>query len=160
MTGESAPKPEAAPEDDLTIDLEAFAKRKPLLVYYFVKSTDPNDENYSFSRKFELSVLQDQVVETINKNYTCKKVELPLDGDMKKIENQARLEVWSVTGKKLRVLGRTESAMLNRAPFLNALKVSAAKNERLVTAEIERIQKVRKAREEKAAKAAETAKTE
>ena len=48
--------------DELDVDLEALAKAKPLLVYYYVDPiSDPMDENYKFSRKFELSVLGESV---------------------------------------------------------------------------------------------------
>ena len=116
------------------------------------------DENYKFCRKFELSVLQEQIIEVMNKGFALKKVSLPPDADMKQQKNQSRIEVWSPTKVKVRVLGQAEEALLNKAPFVAAMKSSIAKSEKLVKEEIARVTKLRKEREAK--KAEETAKSE
>ena len=118
------------------------------------------DDNYDFSRKFEMGVLQGSVVEAINKNFVAKKIALPADGDMKKVENQARIEIWSPTRSMVgRITGETR-ATLNKTPFLVFLKTRQMRSEKLVKDEIARIEKAQKDRElkEKEKKAQETAK--
>ena len=157
-TGDAATKTEPT-VDELDVDLEALAKTKPLLVYYFVDPiSDPMDENYKFSRKFELSVLGETVNEVLVKGFRLKKVSLPADADMKKVENQARIEIWSPTKKKVRSITRADDAMLNKSPFLAAAKVSIAKSEKLVKDEVARITKLRQERDKKAKEAEQKAK--
>ena len=140
------------------MDLAALAKKKPLLVYYYVANvTDPMNDNYKFSRKFELGVLGEEIVDMLNKNFVCKKVELPAEADMKIAANQARIEVWSPTEKKVGSIGIEQVAMLNKTPFIGFMKVRMAKSESLVKSEIARITKLRK---EKDAPKKETAKAE
>ena len=122
--------------------------------------TDPMDSNYKFSRKFELGVLQEEVVDKVNKNFVAKKIALPPDGDMKKIENQARIEVWSPTNRMVGRISIDSEATLNKSPFLGFLTSRIAKSEKLVKDEIARIEKAQKDREEKAKKEQETAKQE
>jgi len=155
-----APKPEES--SGVEVDLVALAKQKPLFVYFYVDPiSDPMDENYKFSRKFELSVLQDQVIEAMNKGFALKKVSLPPDADMKQLKNQARIEIWSPTNVKVRVIGRSDEQLLNRAPFVAALNGSIAKSTKLVKEEIARITKLRLEKEQKEKEAAkETAKSE
>ena len=118
------------------------------------------DSNYKFSRKFELGVLQESVVEAINKNFIAKKVALPADGDMKKIENQARIEIWSPTKTMVGRISIDSEATLNKTPFMGFLTSRVAKSQKLVKDEIARIEKANKEREEKekAKKEQETAK--
>ena len=115
------------------------------------------NDNYKFSRKFELSVLGEEIVDMLNKNFVCKKVELPAEADMKLAKNQSRIEIWSPTEKKVGGISIDQASMLNKTPFIGFLKVRAAKSVSLVKAEIARVQKLRKERE--AAKK-ETAKAE
>jgi hypothetical protein len=117
---------------------------------------DPMDENYKFSRKFELGVLSEQIVETLNKNFTCAKFVLPAEADMKKVENQARIEIWSPTKEMIGRITLDQDSVLNKSPFIGFLKLRIAKSEKLVKNEIARIEKLRKERarkieEEKAA---------
>jgi hypothetical protein len=143
------------------VDLDALAKKKPLFVYYYVASvTDPMNDNYKFSRKFELSVLGEELVDALNKNFVCKKVELPPEADMKIAANQARIEIWSPTEKKIGTIGIEQEAQLNKTPFLGFLKVRMTKSESLVKAEIARITKLRKDAEAAKAGKKETAKGE
>ena len=157
-TGVEAQKAEPS-VDELDVDLEALAKMKPLLVYFYVDPiSDPMDENYKFSRKFELGVLGESVNEVLAKGFRLKKVSLPADGDMKKLENQARIEIWSPTNKKVRAITRSEDAMLNKSPFLVAVKSSIAKSDKLVKDEVARITKLRLERDKKAKEAEQKAK--
>jgi hypothetical protein len=126
------------------VDLEALAKTKPLFVYYYIGTvSDPMNDNYKFSRKFELSVLGEEVVDTLNKNFVCTKIELPGDADMKLAKNQARIEIWSATDKKVGSITIENEATLNKTPFLGFLKVRIAKNQSLIKAEVARITKLR-----------------
>lgn len=157
-TGDTAKQAEPT-VDELDVDLEALAKMKPLLVYYYVDPiSDPMDENYKFSRKFELSVLGEEVNKVLASSFRLKKVSLPADGDMKKVQNQARIEVWSPTKAKVRVITRAEEALLNKSPFMAAAKASVAKSDKLVKAEVARITKLREARDKKAKEAEQKAK--
>ncbi|HEU4395599.1 MAG TPA: hypothetical protein VFS92_08540 [Planctomycetota bacterium] len=157
-TGDAAKKAEPT-VDELDVDLEALAKMKPLLVYYYVDPiSDPMDENYKFSRKFELSVLGETVNEALAKSFRLKKVSLPADGDMKKVQNQARIEIWSPTKAKVRVITRADEALLNKSPFLAAAKTSVAKSDKLVKDEVARITKLRLERDKKAKEAEQKAK--
>jgi len=142
------------------VDLEALKKAKPIFLYYYIELvTDPMDDNYKFARKFELGVLQEEVVDTLNKNFVCKKISLSAEADMKLAKNQARIEVWAPTQKKLGTIGMDGEASLNKAPFLSFLKTRVAKSEKVVKEEITRIQKLRLDREA-AAKKEESAKKE
>ncbi|MHC4924220.1 MAG: hypothetical protein ACYTG4_09105 [Planctomycetota bacterium] len=118
--------------------------------------SDPMDDNYKLSRKFELGVLQKKVVALMNKHYQCKKIDLPAEADMKKLKNQARIETWAVTGKNMGTISSRNSNVLNKAPFMAFLKARVAKNKSLVKKEVKRIEKLRAKR----AKALEKAKKE
>ncbi len=107
------------------------------------------DDNYKFSRKFELGVLQEQVVEVLNKNFTCLKVVLPAEADMKKVQNQARIEIWSPTKEMVGRITVDQDSLLNKSPFVSFLKVRVAKSDKLVKTEIARIEKARKDRAKK-----------
>jgi hypothetical protein len=117
---------------------------------------DPMDDNYKFSRKFEMSVLGEETVDFVNKNFRCKKIELPADADMKLEKNQARIEVWSPVEKKVGTITRDNEGALNKTPFLGFMKVRIAKSEKMVKDEIARITKLRKEKAENSKK--ETAK--
>lgn len=157
-TGDDVQKTEPT-VDELDVDLEALAKAKPLFVYYYVDPlSDPMDENYKFSRKFELSVLGEQVNEVLAKGFRLKKVSLPADADMKQVKNQTRIEIWSPTNVKIRSITRAEEALLNKSPFMAASKVSIAKSDKLVKNEIARITKLRLERDKKAKEAEQKAK--
>ncbi len=145
----SAADSKPAEDPDLTKDLDALAKTKPLFVYYYVALTSqPMDTNYKFSRKFEMSVLGQETIEFLNKNFICKKVELPADADMKIAKNHARIEIWSPTGKKVGLINTDNEATLNKTPFLGFMQVRIAKSAKLVAEEIARVQKLRKEKEE------------
>lgn len=102
------------------------------------------DPNYKLSRKFELSVLAEEVVDMLNKNFVCKKVVLPAEADMKQLKNQARIEVWSPTNVKVGLVTIDNDNYLNKAPFVAFLKGRMAKSEKMVKDEIARLTKLRK----------------
>jgi hypothetical protein len=140
------------------VDVEALKKAKPIFLYYYVELlTDPMDENYKFSRKFELGILQEEVVDNLNKNFICKKIALPAEGDMKIAKNQARIEIWTPTNKKVGTINLEAESMLNKSPFLGFLKTRALKSEKMVKEAIALIEKTKKEAE---AKKKETAKGE
>ena len=152
-TGQTETKPVDPDAEDLAKDLVALAKSKPLFVYYYVDPvSDPMDPNYKLSRKFELSVLGEEICEVLNKNFVCKKVSLPAEADMKLLKNQARIEIWSPTEAKVGLITVDNDNFLNKSPFLAFLKTRAAKSEKLVKVEIARIQRLRKERDEAAKK--------
>ena len=154
-TGETTPAP--TPPDTDT-DTKALAKEKPIFVYFYVDPiSDPMDSNYKFSRKFEMGVISEEIADLINKNFVAKKVALPADADMKKVENQARVEIWSPTSKMVGRLTGENEATLNKAPFIAFAKSRLAKSQKLVKDEIARIEKARK---EQAEKKGETAKND
>lgn len=113
------------------------------------------DDNYKFSRKFELGVLQESVVETLNKYFVCAKVVLPAEADMKKVENQARIEIWSPTEEMVGRITINQDSLLNKSPFISFLKTRVAKSEKTVKKEIARIEKLRKERAKKLEREAE-----
>ncbi len=146
-SGSSESVPETKPVDD-SVDVDALAKAKPLFVYFYVDPiSDPMDSNYKFSRKFELSVLGEEIVDILNKNFNCKKVVLPADADMKLVKNQARIEVWSPTNQKIGLLSVNDENLLNKSPFIAFAKARVAKSAKLVKDEIARIQESLKAKE-------------
>jgi hypothetical protein len=143
---------------DASQDPEALAKAKPILIYYYVDPVaDPMDSNYKFSRKFELSVLGEDIVDVINKNFVAKRVILPAEADMKQVKNQARIEIWSPTNQKIGLLTGADEGILNKSPFVSFLKARMAKSEKLVKDEIA---KILKARKDQAASKKESAKGE
>jgi hypothetical protein len=160
-TGTAAPT--ASTPADYDAEIKALEGAKPKFLYYYVAATEPTDENYKFSRGFELGVLQDKVVETLNKKYLCNKIELPIEADMKVAKNQARIEVWSATGERLSTIARDNSSILAKAAFLAFVQKHAARNEALVKKEVARLTKLKADFEKKQAEAKkgeETAKAE
>ena len=114
--------------------------------------SDPMDDNYKFARKFEMGCLQESVIELLNKNFVCRKIDLPFEADLKLEKNQARIEVWSPTNVKVGALTLKNDDVLNKGPFTDFLKSKAAKSGKLVKEEIARIEKARKEAAEKAKK--------
>ena len=120
---------------------------KPLFMYKFVDGvTDPTDSNYKLSRKLEMSAFnKKEVVDTINKDWRAKKVGLDMEADMKKAENQARVEFWSFTKVKMGVITTKKSKQLKPRSLLAALKKYKKKSDAINKAEIGRIEKAAKA---------------
>jgi hypothetical protein len=117
------------------------------------------DDNYKIARKFELGVLQKKVIEMLNEDFQCKKIDLPAEADMKQLKNQARIEIWSATGVNIGTISNRNVNILNARPFMAFLKARVAKNDSLVKKEVARVEKLRekRAKELEKAKAEETA---
>lgn len=143
VTGVDTPKTaESAGEEKWTVD-ELKAGR-PTMVYYFIPIADPKtakctEDNYKFSRKTETSAFQNDAVERINKSWVPIKVELDASADLKLEKNQARIEFWSFTGKKIDVIGGKNQQGLNPSDFQTRLKDLEKKNRELCNVEIKRI---------------------
>ena len=160
ITGISAAKqaPVAA-EPEWTV--EELKSGKPMMVYYFVaavtetgKSPDCTEANYKFARKTEMSAFSNDNVERINKNWVPKKVEIAADADHKVEKNQARVEFWSFTGKRLDSVTLKNQQHLNPSDFEIKLKSREKKSRELADAEIKRItdEEARRKQSETAAK--------
>ncbi len=133
----------------MTVDLDALSKSKPLFVYYYVALTKDRvgDPNFQFASKFEQGTLGQETIEFLNKNFICKRVEIPMDADLKVAKNHARLEIYSQLGKKMGLIGIENDASLNKSQFLGFLQVRITKCQKVVADEVARIQKVRKDKE-------------
>lgn len=144
LTGISGTGKQAAEaEHEFTVD--ELKNGKPMMVYFFVPVADPKkvdagEDNYKFSRKTEMSAFQGGAVERINKSWVPKKVELDADADRKLEKNQARIEFWSFTGKKLATISMKNQQLLNPSDFVTKLKEVEAKNRDLCNEQIKRIE--------------------
>ena len=151
---EKAPEP-AAPE--WTAD--ELKAGKPMMVYYYVavadaKTAKMTEENYKFARKTEMSAFSNDAIERLNKNWVPKKVEIAADADLKVEKNQARIEFWSFTGKKLDAVTQKNQQALNPSDFEIRLKALEKKNREICDNEIKRMkdEEERRKKEETAAK--------
>jgi hypothetical protein len=143
-SGEAKPAAEETEKEWTTEELKAG---KPMLVYYFVPTADPQDENYKFSRKFEMGVLQEKNVDKLNAGWRKKKIEIDVDADHAKEKNQAHIEFWSFTGKKLGDVTLKEQNQLNAGPFGALLIKYERMNRDLCSAEIKRLEAAKSLRE-------------
>lgn len=136
-------------EDASTI--EELKESRPLLVYYYVAGEDDfKNDNYKFSNKFETQLLGiSKVVEMLNDKFTCTKVALSKEADMKQVKNQARIEMWSATKVKIGEITRDNWNQLDSSSFLRFSAARVAKSDQLVKKEIARIEKAIKERAEK-----------
>ena len=99
------------------------------------------DPSFQFSQDFEMGVLQEGVVDLINKRFVAKKIAIPADADRKLAKNQARIEIWSPTRQKIGLITPENDNLLSRAAFTEFLKVRVAKSEKLVRDEVARLLK-------------------
>ncbi len=147
ITGVSNPTSAAdAAQDEWTI--EELKDAKPLLMYYFRSETNPQADAYKFSRKLELGSMQDKVVEQIQKNWRCKKLEIDLDADEKVEKNQTRVEFWSFTGSRMGEITYKQQQILNAGPLRVKLKQMQDKNRQICDREIKRLEAIAKAEKE------------
>lgn len=142
MAEKSAPtEPEWTAED--------LKSAKPIMVYYYVEGMDASngakDPSFKFAQSFEMGGLGERVVKELNDNWKCKKVGLDLDADRKEEKNQARIELWSITGVKLGVVGLKSD--LSQSGLMKAFKTARAKNTAVCAKEIKRLAELEKARE-------------
>jgi hypothetical protein len=140
ITGISAPKAKDAKPASDPWTREQLSAGKSTMVYYGFPDASINDDSLGFSRRFEMSAVGGDNVDFINKNFIAKKRELDFDADRKLAKNQARIEFWSFTGKKIDVIGLKEQQLLNPAPFAAKLKDVVAKNREISNGEIKRMQ--------------------
>jgi hypothetical protein len=153
VTGVSASKEKPAPvEPEWTVD--ELKAGKPMMVYYFVVETKATEENFKFARKAEFSAFSNDAVDRLNKNWVPKKVEIAIDADRKQEKNQAHIEFWSFTGKKLDSVTHKNQQALNPSDFEIRLKALEKKNREICDNEIKRIkaEEERRKKEETAAK--------
>jgi len=111
-----------------------------MVYYYFSGETKPTEDNFKYSRKAEMSAFSNDAVELINKAWVAKKIEISADGDRKIEKNQARIEFWSFTGKKIDSVTQKEQQVLNPSPFVTKLKEMEKKNREICNGEIKRMQ--------------------
>ena len=146
--------------EEKTWSVDELKNGKPMMVYYFIpnpadmKEVKCTEANYKFSRKAEFSAFAGDTVDRINKSWVPKKVELARDADVKDEKNQARIEFWSFTGKKIDLIGAKNQQALNPSDFETRLKDIEKKNREICNAEIKRINDeiARRAKEDTAAK--------
>ena len=150
ITG-SGNKDAAAAEKEWTAD--ELKSGKPLLVYYFVAEKKPTEDNFKFCRKTEFSAFSNDAVERINKNFVPKKVEIDIDADRKLEKNQARIEFWSFTGKRLDTVSLKNQQILNPSDFVTKLKDVEAKNREICNAEIKRLNAAQERQKKESAQA-------
>lgn len=140
---------EKAEPTEPTWTIDELKSAKPILVYYYVEGMDASngakDPSFKFSQSFEMGGLGERVVTELNENWRCKKVGLDLDADRKEEKNQARIEMWSMTGVKLGVIGLRSD--LSQSGLMKAMKTARAKNTAVCAREIKRIEAEQKARE-------------
>lgn len=158
MTGIAAPKAQEAPAaPEWTV--EELKSGKPMMVYYYVavadaKTAKMTEENYKFARKTEMSAFSNDSIDRLNKNWVPKKVEIAADADLKIEKNQARIEFWSFTGKKIDSVTQKNQQALNPSDFEIRLKALEKKNREICDNEIKRLQaeEERRKKDEAAAK--------
>ena len=145
MTGISAKDAKADAETVKEWSVDELKSGKPFLVYYYVapkdaKKPDCGDPNYSFSQKAEFSAFGGKdTVDRINTNWTPKKIEISADADPKDEKNQARIEFWSFTQKKVDVISVKGRTQLSGSVFDTKLKQLETKNREICNLEIKRI---------------------
>ena len=130
------------------------------MLYYFVNTDDPTDENYKLSRKLEMGAFgADKVVERIKEDWRAKKIGLDMEEDLKEPKNQARVEFWSFLNTKMDTITVKETKLLKARTFIAKLKKFVRANDKLVQVEIKRLEKIEKeqAEQEELELAGETA---
>ena len=158
VTGIAAPKPQDVPAGpEWTV--EDLKSGKPMMVYYYVavadaKTAKMTEDNYKFARKTEMSAFSNDSIERLNKNWVPKKVEIATDADLKLEKNQAHIEFWSFTGKKIDSITQKNQQALNPSDFEIRLKALEKKNREICDNEIKRMkdEEERRKKEESAAK--------
>jgi len=133
----------AAPKKKVReVTVDELKAGKPLIVYTFVECTDPTEDCYKFSRKFEMNCLNQKSVEHINAKWRATKRTVDIDGDRAQEKYQTKLEFYSFTGKLLdkitvKDMGRDLDGSSGFFVKLNQLE---KQNRALCEAEIKRIQ--------------------
>lgn len=133
---------EGVEEDDADLTVEELQDAKPMFIYYFRQGlTDPMNEEYKFSRRFEMG-LQEKIVAEINDNWLAKKEGLDLEEELEEAE-ATRIELWSALETKMKTItaAKKDQKLLAAGPLTRILKKYEKVNEGLVDKEIKRLQK-------------------
>ena len=124
-----------------------------MFLYYFRQGlTDPMNEEYKFSRRFEMG-LQEKLIDEINENWMCQKLGIDLEEEIEDEDEGTRIELWSAIETKLKVINfsKKDQKLLAAGPLTRILKKYAKVNSGLVKKEIKRLEKLEKQMEEESA---------
>ena len=124
-----------------------------MFLYYFRQGlTDPMNEEYKFSRRFEMG-LQEKLIDEINENWMCQKLGIDLEEEIEDEDEGTRIELWSAIETKLKVINfsKKDQKLLAAGPLTRVLKKYAKVNAGLVKKEIKRLEKLEKQMEEESA---------
>ena len=124
-----------------------------MLLYYFRQGLDDAmNEEYKFSRRFEMG-LQDKSIEEINANWAAKKVGIDLEKQVESDEEATRIELWSAIETKMKTItiSKSDQKLLAAGPLVRILKKYEKVSDGLVEKEIKRLEKVEKMMEEESA---------
>ena len=124
-----------------------------MFLYYFRQGlTDPMNEEYKFSRRFEMG-LQEKLITEINENWMCQKVGIDLEEEIEDEDEGTRIELWSAIETKMKTINfsKKDQKLLAAGPLTRILKKYAKVNGGLVKKEIKRLEKLEKQMEEESA---------
>jgi len=144
ITGILATDPTEGDEDEMTV--EELTGAKPMFLYYFRQGLDdPMDDEYKFSRRFEMG-LQTKLVKEINANWLCMKEGIDLEEELEKNEEKTRIEFWSAIETKMKVISisKKDQKMLAAGPMVRLLKKYSKVSKGLANKEIKRLEKIEK----------------
>jgi hypothetical protein len=144
---------EAAEADAQEWTAEELADAKPMFLYFFRQGlTDPMNDEYKFSRRFEMG-LQEKLIDEINDNWAAKKVGLDLEEEIEESDKATRIELWSAIETKMKVItySKKDQKLLAAGPMTRVLKKYKKVNDGLVAKEIKRLEKLEKQLEEESA---------
>ncbi len=151
ITGILAEEAPAAPEDEWTV--ESLTAAKPMFLYYFRQGlTDPMDDEFKFSRRFEMG-LQEKLIAEINDNWMPKKVGLDLEEEIEEKDQATRIELWSAIETKMKVItySKADQKLLPAGPLTRILKKYAKISKRLAAKEIKRLEEFEKQMQDESA---------
>ena len=124
-----------------------------MFLYYFRQGLeDPMNEEYKFSRRFEMG-LQEKLIEEINGNWMAKKVGIDLEQEIESEDEGTRIELWSAIETKMKSINfsKKDQKLLAAGPLTRILKKYEKVNDGLVKKEIKRLEKLEKQMEEESA---------
>ena len=151
ITGILAEEAPAAGEEEWTV--EQLTDAKPMFLYYFRQGlTDPMNEEYKFSRRFEMG-LQEKLITEINDNWMAKKVGIDLEKEIEDEDEGTRIELWSAIETQMKVINfsKKDQKLLAAGPLTRILKKYEKVNDGLVAKEIKRLEKMQEQMEEESA---------
>ena len=124
-----------------------------MFLYYFRQGLeDPMNEEYKFSRRFEMG-LQEKLIEEINGNWMAKKVGIDLEQEIESEDEGTRIELWSAIETKMKSINfsKKDQKLLAAGPLTRILKKYEKVNAGLVKKEIKRLEKMQEQMEEESA---------